>query len=103
MIVWANVHKNRGIQHENDKKGHLQVRIIAEEHHLTRLQRGRHINQSLVAAASEKQALVSQRLHERAIHQHVDVTQQLGLLRMAQQLLIPIAGVTPDVFFGCVP
>ena len=54
MIVWANVRKNRGIQHENTKKGHSQIGIITEEHHLTRPERGRHINQTLIATAPEK-------------------------------------------------
>ena len=75
MIVWANVRKNRGIQHENTKKGHSQIGIITEEHHLTRPERGRHINQTLIAAAPEKQTFIPQRLYEWSIHQHIYVTE----------------------------
>lgn len=51
---------------------------------LTLLQGCLYVNQTLVAASPEIEFLIPQFFLEFAVHQYVDVLQQLGLARVAQ-------------------
>ncbi len=71
-------------------------RVVFVYHGFPFLQRSGHIDQTLVAAASEAEAFVAKFLLEPAVHKYVDVLQQLMLPRIAQQPLKGVARVAPD-------
>lgn len=64
------------------------------------LERGGHVDQPLVAAPAEKEALVAQLLAIAAVDQHVDVLKQLRLLLVLEQLFEVVTRVAPDVLLA---
>lgn len=66
-------------------------------HGFSRFQGSRYVDEPLVAAAPETEALVAQVLTEASVDQHVDILQQKALARVFEQLFEGISGVTPDV------